>query len=244
VTDTPPIVRIAHAYGNSRGSLQIALASEADMIEVDMWYRGGDLYIRHERRLRWLPILYDQVMKGHKLGPFAIRIGKYFIRPDIHTLKLDELLETVDGQKRLLLDVKGYYHAPQVDAYVETLVRKIREHGAERWVAVCGQTYPVLHRLREIAPEIQVRYSIQQEYQWERFLRLMENDPTVRSVCIAYGFIDADKARLMEERDVDLYCWTVDDWDDARRLVRQGVDGIISNDLKLLAALPDFAATP
>jgi glycerophosphoryl diester phosphodiesterase len=92
-----------------------------------------------------------------------------------------------------------------------------------------------------VAPDVEVRYSIQQEYQWERFLRMMERDPAVRRVCIAYGFIDADKARLMEERDVDLYCWTVDDWDEARRLVRQGVDGIISNDLKLLAALPEFA---
>ena len=45
------------------------------MIEVDMWYRGGDIYIRHERRVRWLPILYDHVMKGHKLGPFALRFG-------------------------------------------------------------------------------------------------------------------------------------------------------------------------
>ena len=240
MTDTPAVLSIAHAYGNSRGSLELALASEADMIEVDMWYRGDDIYIRHERRMGWLPILYDQVMKGHKLGPFALRIGNFFIRPDIHTLKLDELLETVAGRKRLLLDVKGFYHAPKVDEYVETLVEKIRAHGAEGWVAVCGQTYPVLHRLREVAPDIEVRYSIQWEYQWERFLRLMEHDPAVRRVCIAYGFIDADKARLMEERDVDLYCWTVDDWDEARRLVRQGVDGIISNDLKLLAALPEF----
>jgi glycerophosphoryl diester phosphodiesterase len=235
------VLGIAHAYGNSRESLIIALASEADMIEVDMWYRGGEIYIRHERRLGPLPILYDNVMKGHRLGPFAIRFGNLYIRPDIRALKIDELLERVSGGKRLLLDVKGFYHAPKVDEFVKTLVGKIRNHGAERWVAVCGQTYPVLHVLRESAPDIEVRYSIQREYQWERFLRMLEKDPTVRRVCMAYGFIDAAKARLMEDNNVDLYCWTVDDWEEARRLVRQGVDGIISNDLELIRALPEFA---
>ncbi len=54
---------------------------------------------------------------------------------------------------------------------------------------------------------------------------------------MAYGFLDPAKARLMVEGGVDVYCWTVDDWDAARRLVSDGVDGIISNDLRLLAQL-------
>ena len=31
------VVRIAHAYGNSRPALARALAADCDMIEVDMW---------------------------------------------------------------------------------------------------------------------------------------------------------------------------------------------------------------
>jgi glycerophosphoryl diester phosphodiesterase len=235
--DRRPLVRIAHAYGNSRESLARALAADVDMIEVDVWFRGNTLYVRHARRLDPLPILYDNVMKGHAPGPFAVRLGKYYVRPDIDPLKLDELLTTVAGKKRVLLDVKGSYHAPAVDGFALRLAYEIRKHAAEAWAAVCGQTYPVLHRLREVAPELEVRYSIQHQHQWERFLRMMARDSSVRNVCMAHGFIDPVKARIMEENGVDLYCWTVDNPDDARWLVGQGVDGIISNDLELLASL-------
>ena len=236
------VVRIAHAYGNTRAKLATALAADCDMIEVDMWYRGGDIRIHHERKVSWLPLLIDRVMSMHKPGRFAIRIGNYFFRPDIGTLRLDDLLKEVAGRKRLLLDVKGHYGAPHLHRYVDRLVGSIRKHNGESWVAVCGQTYSVLNLVREVAPDLEVRYSIEREYQWERFLQLLKSG--VRQVCMAYGFIDAEKAKLMEDHNVDLYCWTVDDWDAARRLVAQGVDGIISNDLKLLAALPGWATGP
>jgi len=231
------VVRIAHAYGNSRESLQRALSADVDMIEVDAWYRGGEIYIRHARRLNPFPILYDKVMRGHDPG-WAIRFGRYYVRPDFGTLELDEVLEATAGRKSLLLDLKGHYHSPDVDGYVETLVRKIRSHSAEGWVAVCGQTYAVLNRFRKVTTDIELRYSIEKQYQWESFLRKMARDLSVRRVCIAHGFIDAEKARVMEENGVDLYCWTVDSRERAAELVAQGVDGIISNDLGLLERLP------
>lgn len=240
----PPrrIVRIAHAYGNTRAKLGTALAAECDMIEVDMWYRGGDIRIHHELKVSWLPLLIDRVMSTHTPGRFAVRIGNYFVRPDIGTLRLDDLLKEVAGRKRLLLDVKGHYGDPHLHRYVDRLVGLIRKHGGESWVAVCGQTYSVLNLIREIAPDLEVRYSIERPYQWDRFLALLESG--VHQVCMAYGFIDAEKAKLMEDRNVDLYCWTVDDWAAARHLVAQGVDGIISNDLKLLAELQSWVTGP
>jgi glycerophosphoryl diester phosphodiesterase len=242
MAESRPIVRIAHAYGNTRQKLATALAADCDMIEVDMWYRGGDIRIHHEHKFRWFPVLIDRVMSTHKPGRFALRIGNYFVRPDIGTLRLEELFRTTAGRKRLLLDVKGHYSARHLNGYVDRLVGLIRKYNAETWVAICGQTYSVLHRVREVAPDLEVRYSIEQPYQWERFLRLLEHG--VRQVCISYRFIDDDKAKLMADNSVDLYCWTVDDWDAARHLVAEGVDGIISNDLKLLAELHGWVTGP
>jgi hypothetical protein len=203
-----------------------------------MWYRGGDIRIHHEHKFRWLPVLIDRKMATHKPGRFAVPIGNYFVRPDIGTLRLEELLEEVAGRKRLLLDVKGHYKPPYLEAYVERVIGLLRKHSAESWTAICGQTYTVLHAIRAAAPDLEVRYSIQQEYQWERFLRLLQQG--IRRTCMAYGFIDDAKAKVMEDNGVDLYCWTVDDCDAARHLVAQGVDGIISNDLKMLAELHEW----
>jgi glycerophosphoryl diester phosphodiesterase len=234
------VTRIAHAYGNSRAAVEVALASDADVIEADMWYRGGDLRIHHERRMRLFPLLIDKKMKTHKPGRYAVRIGKYYVRPDIGAQALDDLLTAVAGKKRLLLDVKGYYSAPHVDGYVDRLVSVLRRHGATDWVAVCGQTHPILERLRQVAPEMEVRDSLEKPYQWEHFLRVIERHESARQICMYHRFWDAGKQAFLEERDVDTYVWTVDDRDTAKELVARGVDGITSNNLELLAELHDW----
>jgi glycerophosphoryl diester phosphodiesterase len=56
-------------------------------------------------------------------------------------------------------------------------------------------------------------------------------------VCIEHRFLNEERVRFIEEQGVDLFCWTVDDPKEARRLVAGGADGIISNNLELLANL-------
>lgn len=234
------VTRIAHAYGNNRPAVKAALASAADVIECDMWYRGGHLEIRHERRIRFLPLLIDKKMKTHKPGRFAVRVGKYYVRPDIGTQSLDDLLEAVDGKKRLLLDVKGQYTGDDIDGFVQTLVKCIRDHGADGWIAACGQTRPILQRLREVAPDFEVRDSIEKPYQWEHFLKVIEKYDSARQICMYHRTWDAEKQAFLEERGVNVYVWTVDDEPTARELVQRGVDGITSNNLPLLAELHDW----
>ena len=236
-------VRIAHAYGNSREGLRRALDADVDMIEVDLWFRGGDLRVHHARRLTPLPIFVDRKTPMHPLPPYAVRVWKgYYAWPDIKTLTLGELLETTNGRKRLLLDVKGNYPSRGGDAFASAIAKEVRAHDAAAWVTVCGQTYPPLNSLRRIAPEIEVRYSLEQPFQWESFLGKMQRDETVRQVCMSHRFIDDEKARIMEENGVDLYVWTVDDPERALHWVNQGVDGIISNNLELLETLPRTTA--
>lgn len=235
------VTRIAHAFGNNSRALDHALQADIDVIEADMWYRGGDLHIHHEHRLRsWLPVLIDRKMATHRPGRFAVPVGNYVVRPAVGTLTLDQVLKTVDGRRRLMLDVKGHYKPPHLEGYVQTLVRKIRKHNAESWAAVCGQTYSVLHRLREVAPDIEVRYSIEWPYQWERFELLMERG--VRQVCMSHRSLDDTKQRVLTERGIEVYFWTVDQPETAAGLVERGADGIISNNLALLAGLPRTAA--
>lgn len=231
-------VRIAHAYGNSRRLLRRALESPADMIEADIWYRGGDIYVRHERRTGPLPVLVDRQMRGHRLPPLSLVLWRgYYLRPEFPPFKLGQLLDAVRDKKRLLLDVKGKYPGRQVGGFAWTLARTIAERNDWGQVSVCGQTYPVLDRLREAAPQLEVRYSIERADQWKAFKRMAREDGKVRAICIEHRFITAKRARFIEEKGIDLYCWTVDDPAEAKRLVAEGADGIISNDLRLLAEL-------
>ena len=228
---------IAHAHGNTRARLQATLAAPIDAIELDLWYRGGQLWVRHERRLDPLPLLVDRRMHRHSLPPFSLPLGgRWYARLDVNRLKLDEVLRTVAGSKGLLVDLKGSYRAQENLKFARTLVRAIRERQAD-WATVCGQFWPVLEDVRREAPDIDVRYSVEHLYQWEKLMRLVGEDERVRRVCIEHRFLNEERVRFIEEQGVDIFCWTVDDRDEARRLVKAGADGIISNDLELLGEL-------
>jgi glycerophosphoryl diester phosphodiesterase len=234
-------LRIAHAFGNTRERLKTALDDvTVDAIELDVWYRNGKLWVRHEKRLEPLPILVDRRMRGHALPPLSLPLGKrWYVRLDFNRLRLDDVLTTVAGNKRLLVDVKGAYHAQRNLEFARALVRTIRERSAESWVSVCGQFWPVLDDVRREAADLEVRYSVERVYQWEKFMRLVGEDERVRRVCIEHRFLNEERTRFIEDRGVNLFCWTVDNPEEARRLVAAGADGIISNDLALLADLHD-----
>lgn len=231
-------LRIAHAYGNTRERLEAALAAPIDVIEVDAWYRAGQVWVRHERRLGPLPLLVDKRMRGHSLPPLSLPLARrWYMRLDINGLKLDDVLDTVGGAKRLLVDVKGSYRGRRNLEFAQSLVLKIGEHTGESWVAVCGQHWPVLDDVRAEAPGLEVRYSVERPYQWEKFKRLVDDDERVRRVCIEHRFLNEERALFLGQRGVEVFCWTVDDRDEAQRLVASGVDGVISNELDLLAGL-------
>ena len=231
-------LRIAHAYGNTEERLETALEADIDAIELDVWFRTEQIWVRHEPRQEPFPVLIDKRMRGHSLPPLSFPLGRrWYIRLDVNRLKLDEVLAAVGGRKRLLIDVKGVYHARQNLAFARALVQAIRKYGAESWAAVCGQFWPVLDDVRREAADLEVRYSVERVYQWEKFMRLVGEDERVRRVCIEHRFLNEERTRFIEDRGVDLYCWTVDNPEEARRLVAAGADGIISNNLALLAEL-------
>jgi len=240
VNSAKPPLRIAHAYGNNRNALRQALAASIDMIEADIWFRAGKVWIHHERRLGPLPLLMDRQMRGHPAPPLALPIwprSRYYVRPDFNPLGLGGLLDTVGGKRGLLLDAKGNYEEAENNAFTAAVTRQVSEHDATDWVVVCGQNWKILETLREQAPRLEVRYSLEKPWQWDKFLRMIDGMDESPRICMEHRLIDEEKVRFLEERGIDVYCWTVDDPAKAKWLVAAGVDGIISNNLSLLASL-------
>ena len=204
---------------------------------MDVWFESGDFRIGHERRLGRFPLLYDYVMSGHAPGPFAIRLGRYFVRLSIRPFRLHDLLRIVGGKKHLLLDVKGRHDRQTAQRFARNLVQCINEGDAGAWVTVCGQTYAVLDALRKEAAPFPIRYSMERPDQWDRFVKRMGEDASVRAACIQHKLLNQQRLREARDAGVNLFCWTVDDPAVAERLIESGVHGIISNDLALLAGL-------
>ncbi len=232
-------IRIAHAYGNRRDKIEAAANANIDFMEADIWYRAGKIWVRHERRLGCLPIVADRRPRGvDSIGPWALPLLLgYYVRLDINPLTLTELLERARGRCGLLLDAKGDYHGEGARAYARTLARDLADAQPPTGeIIVCGGT-EVLDRVREVAPHLDVRYSIEKRLHWEAFLQRQEADNGLRGVCMAREFLDDDIMRTLKEKGLLVFCWTVDDSAEARRLLALGVDGIISNSIPLLERL-------
>ncbi len=231
-------LRIAHAYGNRRDKIEAAASAQIDFMEADLWYRAGQVWVRHERRLGCLPLLYDRWPPGvDSVGPWALTVlPRHYVRLDINPLRLTELLERTQGRCGLLLDLKGSYGGDGARAYAQTLARILAQAQRQEQVIVCGQI-AVLDEVREAAPHLDVRYSIEKQRHWQAFLQRLEADRPVRGVCMAREFLSDEIVELLKERGLQVFCWTVDDAAEARRLLALGVDGIISNNIPLLERL-------
>jgi hypothetical protein len=227
-------IRIAHAYGNRRDNIEAAADADIDFMEADLWYRGGGVWIRHERRLGCLPVLFDRRPQGvESVGPWALTVFPgYYLRLDVNPLGLAELLERTQGRCGLLLDIKGSYGGEGGRAYARTLARTLARAERQESVIVCGGA-EVLDRLREAAPDLDVRHSIEKQRHWEGFLRRLEADSHLRGVCMAREFLNDEIMRFLRDKELRVFCWTIDDPTEARRLVALGVDGITSNNLPL-----------
>lgn len=237
-TRTAKPVRIAHAYGNTRHAIDLATGAEVDMLEADLWYRRGRIFIHHARYLAPFPLLADRRMRGHPRPPWSLPLPRnYYVRPDIGILTLEDLLARTAARRRLLLDVKGKDDPDYAQRFSRYLASSIRSADAISWVEVCGQTWPVLMELRRQAPEISVRFSIERPDQWQAFTAMSEREAGAPNVCIQHRFLTDDRLRFLKDHGAGIFAWTVDRQPDAEALLERGVDGIISNNLDLLASL-------
>ena len=232
-----PPIRIAHGYGNRRRLLEQALARPVDYVEADIWYRAGRVWVRHEQRLGIFPILYDQRGSQPSIGPYAVSLGPWYVRLDSHPFSLEELLARVKGRCGVLLDVKGLYRPADQRAFAVTLARLLAEHSMEQQARTCGQNWAVLQEVRQVAPHLTTHFSIETPQQWGTFVRQFGAGDPVDGVCLQRSLIDEEKTRWLTERGIQTFSWTVDQDEEARRLLALGIAGIISNNLALLGQL-------
>ena len=237
------LIRIAHAYGNRRDRISAAIEAGVDLIETDLRYWRGEIWIRHEHRPTRLPLVYNVGLKPgiHREGPWAARVGKLFLRVDRAPIRFGELLDRVSGRGGLLIDLKAAPYQPAVArAFVERMFVELDGHRFEGALDFCGG-WPLLDLVHAARPDLPVHYSVDSLADWARLQARLSGPGRIPGISLRRDFIDPERIATLRAAHVDYYCWDIKDARDASRAIEAGASGIIADDLVLLRNL---AGTP
>lgn len=236
------LVRIAHAYGNRRHRIAQAVAAGVDLIETDLRFDRGTVWVRHEHRVPGLPLLFNNRLHGiHREGPYARSFGPLFVRVDVERIRLPEVVAAVSGRSGLLLDLKaGTYTPSTAERFVDAVLGILATARFDGRLGFCG-SWRLLDVVRTKRPDLTLHYSVDRNASWGAFLARAEGPSAIRAVSIQRRLLTEERAKILSDRDVDVYCWDVANAADAADAVACGAAGVIADDLGLLR---DLAGTP
>jgi glycerophosphoryl diester phosphodiesterase len=206
---------IAHRAANDLARLKEAVASGADVVEADLWHYHGRTEVRHLKTMGPVPLLWDR---------WELVWGR---RP---RLILDDLLRALPPAVTVMLDLKG-----RDRRLPDTVLAGIKRLLPEHEVMVCSRNWALLESFRD-APGVRVVHSVGSAAQLRSFL-LRPFRPEEEAISIHQRLLTPALVARLRERAGLVMSWPVNSLRDARRLAAWGVNGIITDELRVVRAL-------
>jgi glycerophosphoryl diester phosphodiesterase len=207
---------IAHRAGNSLAGLHEANLLGVDVIECDVHRHRGRLEVRHLKTAGPLPFLWDRWELASAQAP---RLG------------LRELLEADHHGTTFMLDLKG--RSPAIGASVAQLLHEVAGHQV---VLACGRRWPTVERVAEL-PFVRAVLSARNRLEVSRLRTRLANGPRVHGVSLHRSLLTEGLVSELRDRVDVVMSWPVDDPETLHRTLAMGVNGIISNEPEVLAAV-------
>ncbi len=145
---------------------------------------------------------------------------------------LDEVLELLRGRALVKVEIKN---EPTPAAGIERqVIAAIQRHGMEDAAFVMSFDHQVVRAVRGITSGIAtgIIYAA----------RLVDPVAAARAadadgLCVHWGYLDGEVVTLARSAGLGIFTWTVDDEPVFQRCVALGIDGVSSNDTRLIARL-------
>lgn len=212
------------APANTWRSFVLALMHGVDMIEVDvMRCRDGNLVLMHDPVVSYRGEeikVSDRTVS--ELRDIMRRLGSPLVT-------LIEFLEFARGQCKAMIDLKE-------GGLAEDIVSILRDIDIPRYdVVISGANAEERRRFRELMPDILL--STTMELKPEDVTEELIDRIDTPMVTWHYSMLTRENVRMLKERGIKAFAWTVDDLDLMRDLISLGVDGIISGRPDLFSKL-------
>lgn len=207
-----PLV-VAHRAGNDPACARAACRAGADLVEMDVHLRRGRLEVRHQHRAG--PLLWD----SEGIGVALRRHGG-----------LEAALEALEGRAEPMIDLKD--GPPRLAEAVLATTRRVLGPAP---VTISARRPALLEPLRG-APGVRLMRSAASPRQVET-LRRLAAEGGAPGLCVRRDRLTPALVAELRRGTEIVMTWPVDDAEDAARLAGWGVNGLICDDLELVAAL-------
>lgn len=180
---------------------------------------------------------YDELQKLDAGFGFKTPSGERpFASKNVRIPKFEEVLAAFP-QQRIIVEVKS--DTPEIEKIIVEMIRKAR---AEERVVVGSYSASILRRFRSLAPELKYAASYEETLQALVLLGLKiapigKFAPDLFAIPETHQGVQVLSEDLLAEvqrRKKKLFVWTVNEEADMRRLLKMGVDGLITDRPTLL----------
>lgn len=213
-----------HAPENTLAAIQTALELGAEMCEIDVQQTRDDLLVvfhdkRLERTTNGRGYLWSKTSDElHQLDAGAWFAPKFAGEP---IPLLEEVIAAVRGRAWLNIEVKLHRRERHIERLVVETIRRL--NFAEECIITCFDPRVTI-AIKGLAPEMRTGYI----FGTSQFDGSIFKAP-VDVLSANYRLVDADFVQRAHAAGKEVHVWTVNSRTAIRRMLRRGVDAIISN---------------
>ena len=214
--------RGASAYEpeNTLRSVKRALELGVDMVEIDAQAsRDGQIIVIHDAKV-------DRTTngKGYVRDMTLDELKRLDAGLGERIPTLEEVIRLVGGRAQLVVEIK----VPGIEEKVLQIIEKNR---VESKALITSFHHPVIKRVRELSPNMRTGIIIASRPVKPENLSI---DANANALFAKQTYVDIQMVEESHKNKLAVYPWTVDTLDEAKSLVKMGVDGIVTNKPDLL----------
>ena len=214
---------------NTLEGMDLAVGLGAPALETDIQRTAdGEYVIFHDATLKRLCGLPDRIDEMTLSQVRAVELpGPEWTTRQIPLLS--EVLDKAKGQVRLYLELKGATADVQM---ARDVARMVRERNMEQDCVLISMNYSLINYISKRIPDIPCGYLY--------FFAYGSPSSLSGNILLAQSnAISQQRMRAIHSKGKKMYCWTVNSRKTAQNMVRQRVDGIISDRYDIIASVLD-----
>lgn len=227
---------------NTLASIREALKSNPDRIEIDVQQTAdGIIVLLHDISLERTTNGKGLVKNKTYVELEKLDAGSWFSNKfkEEKIPTLEEAIRLVNGKCKLIIEIKkGHSFYPNIEKNILQIIKKLH---AENWVAIHAFDDSVIDTVHALDPSISLHKLLVVKFQFSPIIISnaidnieLDNYTYVKEYSIHYAFANKKIINLLKAKGKKVNVWTVNDPATAKQLIALGVDGIITNNPRLL----------